>query len=279
MKKFSVFILFAFVVGMISCKQDAKESVTKNGYSYTLFKTGSGDLIQVNDLVNFDMEIKYKDSVLQDSRKSPVKPEFVLPADSLVTTPNPVVDALRLMRSGDSIVIKERIDTVKGLPDNMKDWKEITYCIKVHSVLTDKDKQVVKDLEPSVEKEMVKYIADYKANTIKDLKSTATGLKYVIISDGSGPMVQKGESVPVHYYGATVVDGKKFDSSFGRGTTFKVPVGAGQVIPGWEEALLLFKKGTKAIVFIPSALAYGEQGIPGMIAPNSELAFYIDIQK
>jgi hypothetical protein len=64
----------------------------------------------------------------------------------------------------------------------MKDWKEITYCIKVHSVLTDKDKQVVKDLEPSL-KEMVKYIADYKANTIKDLKSTATGLKYVIISD------------------------------------------------------------------------------------------------
>jgi hypothetical protein len=75
MKKFSVFILFAFVVGMISCKQDAKESVTKNGYSYTLFKTGSGDLIQVNDLVNFDMEIKYKDSVFEFSKSG-----FVLPA-------------------------------------------------------------------------------------------------------------------------------------------------------------------------------------------------------
>ncbi|MCO6461470.1 MAG: FKBP-type peptidyl-prolyl cis-trans isomerase [Saprospiraceae bacterium] len=278
MKKISVFILFVFVIGMVSCKQDAKKSVTKNGYSYTLFKTGSGDLIQVNDLVSFDMQIKYKDSVLQDSKKSPVKPEFVLPADSLVTTPNPVVDALRLMRKGDSIVIYERIDTVKGLPDNMKDWKEITYCIKVNDVLNEKDKQKVIDLEPSIAKEVNNVISEYKANTLKNLKTTATGLKYVILSEGTGPMVQKGETVPVHYYGATVSDSKKFDSSYSRGTTFKVPVGAGNVIPGWEEALLLFKKGTKAIVFIPSNLAYGKQGIPGMIQPDAELVFYMDVQ-
>jgi len=279
MKKISALVLFACAIGFVSCKKDGTESVTKNGYAYTLFKTGKGEPVQVNDLVYFDLQIKHKDSVLQDSKMSPVQPEFLMPPDSLITTPNPVVDALKLMRSGDSIVIRERIDTIQNLPAEMKDWKEITYCIKVKNILTEKDKKVIKDLEPQVEAQVNKYVADYKANAIKDLKTTATGLKYVIISEGDGPMVQKGENTNVHYFGASVGDGKKFDSSFSRGTTFSVPVGAGKVIPGWEEALLLLKKGSKAMVFIPAKLAYGEQGIPGMIAPNAELAFYIEVAK
>ena len=105
MKKFSVLILFAMVMGMISCKNNAKDSVTKHGYPYTLFPTGSGDLIQDDDVVFFDMQILHKDSILQDSRNNPIKPEFAIPADSLVTTPNPVIDALRLMRKGDSVVV------------------------------------------------------------------------------------------------------------------------------------------------------------------------------
>ena len=277
MKKFSVLILFAMVMGMISCKNNAKDSVTKHGYPYTLFPTGSGDLIQDDDVVFFDMQILHKDSILQDSRNNPIKPEFAIPADSLVTTPNPVIDALRLMRKGDSVVVREKIDTVQGLPENMKDWKEITYRIKVTDVLNKKEKQKIKDMEPGVEKEVQKLITDYNSGAIKDLKTTPTGLKYVILQDGNGPQIQKGEVAKVHYFGATVSNGMKFDSSFSRGSTFTVPVGGGQVIPGWEEALLLMKKGTKAMVFIPGNLAYGANGIPGMIEPNSELAFYMEI--
>ncbi|HPB53856.1 MAG TPA: FKBP-type peptidyl-prolyl cis-trans isomerase [Saprospiraceae bacterium] len=277
MKKFSVLILFAMVMGMISCKNNAKDSVTKHGYPYTLFPTGSGDLIQDDDVVFFDMQILHKDSILQDSRNNPIKPEFAIPADSLVTTPNPVINALRLMRKGDSVVVREKIDTVQGLPENMKDWKEITYRIKVTDVLNKKEKQKIKDMEPGVEKEVQKLITDYNSGAIKDLKTTPTGLKYVILQDGNGPQIQKGEVAKVHYFGATVSNGKKFDSSFSRGSTFTVPVGGGQVIPGWEEALLLMKKGTKAMVFIPGNLAYGANGIPGMIEPNSELAFYMEI--
>ncbi len=278
MKKISVLILFAMIMGMISCKNNGnKESVTKHGYAYTLFQTGSGDLVQDDDVVFFDMQILHKDSILQDSRNNPIKPEFALPPDSLVTTPNPVIDGLRLMRKGDSLIVRERIDTVQGLPAEMKDWKEITYRIKITDVLNKKEKQKIIDMEPGVEKEVQKLIADYKAGTIQNLKSTPTGLKYVIIQEGNGPEIQKGQVARVHYYGATVADAKKFDSSFGRGSTFTVPVGEGKVIPGWEESLLLMKKGTKAMVFIPAKLAYGENGIPGMIAPNSELAFYMEI--
>jgi len=279
MKNLSLFIFFGLAICLISCNKDEKNEVSKNGYSYTLYKTGKGELIQVNDLVYFDLQIKYKDSVLQDSKMSPTQPEFLMPADSLVTTPNPVVDALKLMRAGDSIVIRERIDTIKNLPPNMKDWKEITYCIKVKNIVDEKQKKGIRDMEPAIETLVQKSIADYKANTLKDIKTTPTGLKYSIISEGNGPLPAKGETVNVYYYGASVADGKKFDSSFNRGTSFGVPVGAGRVIPGWEEALLLLKKGTKAVVFIPGKLAYGEQGIPDMIAPNAELAFYIEVLK
>ena len=279
MKNLSFFILFAGILGFVACKKDESGKVSKNGYSYDLYKTGKGELIQVNDLVFFDLQIKHKDSLLQDSKANPTQPEFLMPADSMVTTPNPVVDAMKLMREGDSIVIRERIDTIKNLPPNMKDWKEITYVIKIKKVVTEKLKEEVRQLEPDVEKTTFAKIAEYKSGGIKDLKTTPTGLKYTILSEGGGPLPVKGEAVNVYYYGATVSDSKKFDSSYSRGTHFGVPLGAGKVIPGWEEALLLLKKGTKAVVFIPGKLAYGEQGIPDMIAPNAELAFYIEVLK
>lgn len=279
MKNLSYFILLCLTIGAISCKKDGTSKVSKNGYSYTLFSSGKGDLIATNDLVYFDLLIKHKDSVLQDSKLSGQQPEFMMPPDSLVNSPNPVVDALKLMRSGDSIVIHERIDTVKNLPPSMASWKEITYVIKVKEVIGENQKKKVKDMEPEIETMVKKSIVDYKANGIKDLKTTPTGLKYAILSEGDGPFPVKGDNVKVYYYGATVADGKKFDSSFGRGVSFNVPLGTGGVIQGWEEALLLLKKGTKALVFIPAKLAYGAEGIPNMIAPNSELAFYIEVLK
>ena len=161
----------------------------------------------------------------------------------------------------------------------MASWKEITYVIKVKEVVGQEQKKKIIDMEPEIEAMTMKNIADYKANGIKDLKTTDTGLKYVIHSEGNGALPIKGENVKVYYYGATVADAKKFDSSFGRGAAFTVPLGTGGVIAGWEEALLLLKKGTKATVFIPGKLAYGEAGVPNMIAPNAELAFYIEVLK
>ncbi|MBK9024915.1 MAG: FKBP-type peptidyl-prolyl cis-trans isomerase [Saprospiraceae bacterium] len=278
MKNLSFFILLLLSVSIISCKKDENGGVSKNGYSYTLFKTGEGEIIKTNDLVFFDMVIMHKDSVLQDSKSSPQQPEFLMPPDSLMTSPNPVVDALKLMRKGDSIVIRERIDTMpkENFPPNMKEWKEITYTIKVKNVVGESEKKVVRDMEPAVEKLIQKDIADYKAGTIKDLKTTATGLKYVMHTEGSGPTTQKGETAKVYYYGATLADAKKFDASYAKGTAFSFPVGAGRVIQGWEEALLLMKKGDKATFFIPGNLAYGKQGIQDMIPPDAELAFYIE---
>ena len=75
-------------------------------------------------------------------------------------------------------------------------------------------------------------------------------------------------------------DGSVFDQSFEGGMGIPFRLGSGQVIPGWDEGIALLKEGAKATFFIPGDLAYGAQGTPdGSIPPNSELAFYVELEK
>lgn len=275
-------LLFTAVAGFSqkktkSPKVKEAKGVTTGGYSYKLYSTGKGDMFKTDDLVYFDLVIRHKDSIIQDSRLSPQQPEFIIRDKSEYTTPNPVIEALMLMRVNDSLIIFERIDTVQNLPPTMKDWKAISYSIKAKKVITEAQKKLVRDLESEIEAIVSKNVASYKANTLADVKVTPSGLKYLLLMEGKGPAAKQGESLYVHYYGASVSNGKRFDSSYSRGAAFNFPVGKGMVIPGWDEALLLLKKGSKAIVFIPAELAYGDQGISDTIEPNAELAFYMEV--
>lgn len=113
----------------------------------------------------------------------------------------------------------------------------------------------------------------------KEIKETKSGLKYCIIEEGAGPKAKSGNVVTVHYYGYLKDTEEKFDSSFERGEPFKVSLGAGRVILGWEEGLALLNEGTKAKLIIPYTLAYGEQGYPGVIPPKADLVFDMQILK
>ncbi len=99
------------------------------------------------------------------------------------------------------------------------------------------------------------------------------GLQYKVLTDGTGDMPTTTDIVTVNYRG-TLLDGTEFDSSFKRGQPAKFPVNG--VIHGWTEALLKMKTGSKWQLFIPSELAYGERGRPG-IPPNSVLIFEVDL--
>ncbi|GMU97719.1 MAG: hypothetical protein AMXMBFR51_04580 [Ignavibacteriota bacterium] len=106
-------------------------------------------------------------------------------------------------------------------------------------------------------------------------KTTASGLKYAIISHGEGPMIDSGKVVTVNYSGY-LQDGTLFDSSVERDEPIQFVVGQGQVIPGWDEGMRLLKKGDKARFIIPPQLGYGEMQLE-KIPANSTLIFDTEI--
>ena len=127
-----------------------------------------------------------------------------------------------------------------------------------------KQEKLIKDKEAALIKE--KY-----AHAIK----TSSGLMYIVLKEGKGPIPVRGALVEAHYTGR-LVDGTKFDSSVDRGHPFHFVVGKGNVIKGWDEAFLSMKKGEKRILIIPPDLAYGERGA-GSIPPNATLIFEVEM--
>ncbi len=104
-----------------------------------------------------------------------------------------------------------------------------------------------------------------------------SGLGIIDIEIGTGETPAPGQTLVVHYTGWVSEDGTKFDSSLDRGTPFEFPLGAGQVIAGWDEGLATMKVGGKRRLLIPAELAYGEQGRPPTIPPGSELTFDVEL--
>ena len=115
-----------------------------------------------------------------------------------------------------------------------------------------------------------------KKDAFKDMevKTTASGLEYVVVTAGTGAKPAVTDTVKVHYTGK-LLNGTVFDSSVQRGTPAEF--GLSQVIPGWTEGLQLMAKGAKYTFYIPSALAYGERGAGQSIPPNSDLTFEVEL--
>jgi FKBP-type peptidyl-prolyl cis-trans isomerase FkpA len=128
---------------------------------------------------------------------------------------------------------------------------------------------MAKEMQAKEQPILEKYIAD---NNIK-AKPTASGLIYIEVKKGNGPSPKATDIVKVHYTGK-LLDGTTFDSSEGK-EPVEFPLN--QVIPGWTEGLQLMKKGGKAKLLLPSALAYGAQGGGQIIPPYSPLVFDVEL--
>lgn len=120
------------------------------------------------------------------------------------------------------------------------------------------------------------------SNTMSDddnkVVTTASGLKYVVLNEGTGAAPKTGQTVVVHYTG-TLEDGTKFDSSRDRGQPFSFKLGVGQVIKGWDEGLSTMKVGDRRQLTIPPELGYGARGAGGTIPPNATLIFDVELLK
>ncbi len=132
----------------------------------------------------------------------------------------------------------------------------------------------IKEKQGAVAKQAgVKFLEENKKKP--GVITTASGLQYQIIKEGNGPKPKEKDSVSANYTGS-LIDGTVFDSSDKQGRPFSFTCGVHQVISGWDEALLLMPKGSKWKLFIPSELAYGEHGPPG-IGANQVLIFDIEL--
>jgi FKBP-type peptidyl-prolyl cis-trans isomerase FkpA len=106
--------------------------------------------------------------------------------------------------------------------------------------------------------------------------TTPSGLEYEDLAVGTGNAAKSGDSVQVHYTG-WLTDGTKFDSSHDRRSPFGFTLGAGNVIKGWDEGVAGMKVGGKRKLQIPPALGYGARGAGGVIPPNAQLVFEVEL--
>lgn len=200
-----------------------------------------------------------------------------------------IFKAIPDMAKGDSVTINEPIanELREGLPEGFKNISDIRYQVVLVDIITaetiqkrqaeaQKAAEATKARSAAVATEVQAALAGYKAGTLGDkLQKTASGLEYIILEKGTGAPIKMGETISTHYYGALKSTGAMFDNSFDRGEPIPFPVG--QLVPGFNEGMMLLNRGGKAIIFIPAALGYGADSPGDVIPPNSDLVFYMEM--
>jgi len=178
-----------------------------------------------------------------------------------------VVEGLEVVNS---IQQGDKINSISIIRNGGKAENFVVTLSSFENLLKSKREEAVRK-----SKEANKLVAAEIQNRWPDAVVTQSGLRYKVLSQGSGSTSPAyGSSVTVHYSG-TLLNGKEFDSSYRRGQPAVFAVG--QVIEGWNEALQTMKKGEKRILIIPPELGYGKRGYPGVIPPDSHLIFEVEL--
>ncbi|CAG4989221.1 hypothetical protein DYBT9275_00247 [Dyadobacter sp. CECT 9275] len=262
-----------------ACNQ-YKTQVTEHGLKYQIFEhKDDARKAKLGDIMSFHLVIKNStDSTLRDTYKEGNPMKMVLQAPQYK---GGFDDGLTLLAAGDSAKFLVNADTLfakvgQPLPPMIKKGSEISFTVKVLSVLTSEEFQKQQTEAATKQKATDAKIIDAflaKNNLTAKARKTASGLVYVPESEGAGASPVAGDKVQVNYTGM-FLDGKEFDSS--KGKPLELQVGAAMVIPGWEEGIMLMKKGEKGLLIIPSSLAYGPETY-GPIPGNSVLQFKLEL--
>ncbi len=168
----------------------------------------------------------------------------------------------------------------QGLQDGLQNKSQLSQSEK-QKVVADYQHRVMKKMQQSMQQEgaaNAKAGAAFLAANAKKagVKTTASGLQYKILIAGKGPKPTANSTVTVDYEGK-LLNGQIFDSSYKRGEPVTFPLQ--HVIKGWTEGLQLMPEGATYEFFIPAALAYGNDGVPGTIPPQATLLFKVHLRK
>lgn len=233
-----------------------KEYTTESGLTYKIIHEGKGQRAKAGDNVVVHYTGKLTNDTVFDSSVKRGQPfKFKLGVGQVIKGWD---EGIALLNVGDKAVLT--------IPSNLGYGERGAGTIPPNSTLI-------------FEVELLDIISPPKPYDVsgKDTITTESGLKYIMVTQhADGKQAKKGSNVSVHYTGY-LEDGKIFDSSLERGEPIAFPLGAGRVIPGWDEGIALLKTGEKARLIIPYQLAYGEQGYPGAIPPKATLIFDVEL--
>jgi len=288
-----ILIISAFFIAL-NAKAQNDFKTTPDGSMYKIFTSNTGDKIKVDDIITFNfIEKTDKDSILASSylKGAPVQTRIVKPQNI-----SDLMQVFPLLTIGDSVLVHIPTDTIfSGHDDKRPSFfpkgSKLVVILKILRVQSLNDaiaerNAMIEKVKAAESADAAKYVASHKLV----LKTTPSGLQYVITKPSLKLKPQKGDTVFVNYVGRGL-DDRIFDTSIAliakaTGTyqegrpyePIQITLGTGAVIPGWDEGLLLLNEGAKATFVIPSHLAYGATG-QGEIKPYSTLVFDVELVK
>ncbi len=296
----AILVLMLGASFMSSCQKKTKVT-EKDGIEYTYIKEGTESAPNGSFLL-YNLEITTAtDSVIYSTAEQPF-PGYLMANDSLPPT-NGMDEIFLTLRKGDSIQFESTAKVIFG--ENFPPFMKEADIVKVklgafeimdqaaieaffNSTMEAEDKKKAERAVGLLAEEG-KTIEAYIQEKGLTASKTESGLYYVIEQEGTGEATTPGTTMYVNYAGY-LLDGTLFDTSipdvakanniFDAARPYEalpVNVGMGQVIPGWDEGLMLLKKGSKGKFIIPSPLGYGENGAGAMIPPNSILVFDVEV--
>ena len=273
--------LLAIAVLGVACSKHPGFKKDKEGLYYKFHIVNKGEAQpQMGDIVDLTFNMRIKDSVLYENAPLSMKvTESLFSGD--------IYAAFQKMHLGDSatfIIDGESFFSYFIGEEYPFDSKDLYFDMKLNQILPKEEFETMQaermqQYELMIEELRVaedSLINDYIIQNKIKVAPTEDGIYFIKTVSGKGKAVTLGSIVSVHYTGK-LLDGAVFDSSLEYGTPFEVTVGQGQVIPGWEKALLLMREGDKATVLIPSKFAYGNRGIDYVIPPCAPLVFDMEI--
>ncbi len=284
MKMFRNLLFAAAGMMLFAACGNADYSKTKSGLVYKIYNKGGAPL-KPGQFLKVHIKAMAGDSVLTNTYASfPAYGQY----DSSQQDTHDFIDILGKMKVGDSAIFVRSVDTLvkRGMMAYNPLFKKggtingsitILDAFETREEMTGDQENEVTAIRENEVRNLEEFL---KKNNISNAVKTENGVFVVIDRQGDGPKVEDGTLVSVFYTGklkdGTVFD-SNVDSSFGHTEVLKFPVGAGQVIPGWDEGLKEFNKGAKGKIYIPSMMAYGPAAQGDKIPAFSDLVFDIEV--
>jgi len=307
-KKQFIFLMHSFLVILLfslwGCQMGQEDfKKTPNGLSYKFYQQNKAGIgVMVGDKVTADVIFRTEDTVFFTSAKDltvPYQFEVLQPR-----FPGDLYDALLMMAVGDSATFILDGDSlflldfeIQEMPDFIQPDTKVYMDVKLQDVMVkeefDKEKQAYQGrvdalLSELKEKEQTDIQAYMKQHDLH-AAPTASGLYFIELEKGKGPSVEAGKSVKVNYT-AMFINGEIFETSLrdiamknnifdsaNNYQPFQYRQGDSLTIPGWSEGLSYMKQGGRAVLIVPSALAYGEEGVEGFIPPYTPLVYEVNV--